>query len=295
MSLKNTVGVDHVVISVRDLDAAAVAWRGLGFTLSPPGIHSAHLGTGNYTLMLGDDYIELLGVLKPTDYNIPVQDFLRQREGLERTAFTAIDAAALVDELKARGAAATGPVEFGRPVKLPDGREIVAKFRTAYWPVDQRIGGMRLFACQHFTREAVWQPDLQRHANGAVRIAEIEIVATAPQATAAQLSAMIDQPIARDQDGALRVASGGDRADFIVATPAQFVARHPSVALDDVPSDAAVGLVLRVRDDAKLNTLAWPKGAWPKGAWPKGAILADGVVTVPPSAANGILLTLSEG
>jgi catechol 2,3-dioxygenase-like lactoylglutathione lyase family enzyme len=285
MPLKNTVGVDHVVITVRDLEAAAATWRGFGFTLSPPGVHSAHLGTGNYTLMLGEDYIELLGVLKPTDYNKPVQAFLANREGLERTAFTATDAADLVDELKARGIAATGPVDFGRPVKLADGTEIAAKFRTAYWPVDQRVGGMRLFACQHFTREAVWQPNLQRHANGAVRIAEIEIVTRDPLITSHELSTMVDEPSTNDPDGGRRIASGGGRADFVVLTRAQFIARHPTVALGDIPEEAAIGLVLRVRDDANLRAIALPAGA----------MINDGVMTVPPIAANGVLLSLSEG
>ena len=32
MALKNVVGLDHIVIVVRDLDAAAEHWRRLGFT-----------------------------------------------------------------------------------------------------------------------------------------------------------------------------------------------------------------------------------------------------------------------
>ena len=31
--------------------------------LSPPGTHSAKMGSGNYTIMLDPDYIELLGIL----------------------------------------------------------------------------------------------------------------------------------------------------------------------------------------------------------------------------------------
>ena len=61
MTFRHILGADHVVIAVRDLDAAAAQWRRLGFTLSPRGTHSPLLGTGNYTIMLEDDYLELLG------------------------------------------------------------------------------------------------------------------------------------------------------------------------------------------------------------------------------------------
>jgi catechol 2,3-dioxygenase-like lactoylglutathione lyase family enzyme len=285
MSLVNAIGVDHVVITVRDLDAAADLWQRLGFTLAPRGTHSAHLGTGNYTIMLGEDYIELLSVLTPTDYNAPVRAFLATREGLERTAFTAVDAGALVQELQARAIAATGPVEFGRPVILADGRETAAKFRTAYWPVDMRIAGMRLFACEHLTRAAVWRPELQTHANGATRIAEIEIVTADIEKTAAALCRQIDQSVVTDPDGAARVPSGGTRADFVILTKAMLAARHPGVVLDRFPDEAAIGLVLRVRDDNALRHLAQMPGA----------TLLGGVLVIPPAVANGVLLTLQEG
>jgi len=71
VALKNVIGIDHAVIMVRDLDKAAANWKQLGFTVSPRGTHSAHMGSGNYTIMLDPDYIELLGVLTPTEHNVP--------------------------------------------------------------------------------------------------------------------------------------------------------------------------------------------------------------------------------
>ncbi|MDU0961376.1 MAG: VOC family protein, partial [Bradyrhizobium sp.] len=41
MALKNVIGIDHAVVVVKDLDAAAETWKRLGFTLSPRGTHSA--------------------------------------------------------------------------------------------------------------------------------------------------------------------------------------------------------------------------------------------------------------
>jgi hypothetical protein len=69
VALKNVIGIDHAVIVVRDLDRAAENWKRLGFTVSPRGTHSAKMGSGNYTIMLDPDYMELLGVLVETDHN----------------------------------------------------------------------------------------------------------------------------------------------------------------------------------------------------------------------------------
>ena len=41
MPLKHILGLDHVVVTVRDLDASARQWQSLGFTVSPRGTHSA--------------------------------------------------------------------------------------------------------------------------------------------------------------------------------------------------------------------------------------------------------------
>ena len=76
MGLRHVIGLDHVVVSVRDLDAAAKAWRALGFTVSPRGTHSPHMGSANYTIMFGEDYMELLGVLTPTEHNAAMREWL---------------------------------------------------------------------------------------------------------------------------------------------------------------------------------------------------------------------------
>src|ERR1700749_5226634 len=119
--LKNIAGIDHAVVTVRQLDRAAESWKRLGFTLSPRGTHSAQMGTGNYTIMLDPDYIELLGVLAPTEHNAPTRALLEKREGIERVAFTAIDSAAGADGVRAKGYAPIGPTDFERPATMPKG------------------------------------------------------------------------------------------------------------------------------------------------------------------------------
>src|SRR3954466_6588143 len=177
---------------VQDLDKAAENYRQLGFTISPRGTHSAHMGTGNYTIMLAEDYMELLGVLNATEHNAPTRAYLEQTGGgIERVAFTTPDAAAGAAEIRGLGYAAIGPTDFERPVTMPDGRKSAAKFATFLWPVDEAPGGIRLFACQHKTRETVWIPQLQKHANTAKRIAEVMVVTPEPEGDAKHLARMI--------------------------------------------------------------------------------------------------------
>ncbi len=280
MSLNQVIGADHAVVAVRDLDAAADAWRRLGFTVSPRGTHSPHLGSGNYTIVFDVDYIELLGVLAETVHNAPTRAFLAKREGLERVAFTARDSAAAVDELRARGIAATGPVDFGRPVDLPDGSKSEARFRVMHWPVEERPGGLRIFACQHLTRETVWIKSLQTHANGARRLMEVEVLTADPKVAGTHMSRLIDRPVETMADGAVRVSSGGDRADFIFLDRAILARRHPGVALTGLPDEGAVGLRIGVVDAAAAAQAVGAAG-----------VRGEGGVTVPASAATGVMIT----
>jgi hypothetical protein len=277
--LKNVIGIDHAVIMVTDLDQAAANYKRLGFTVSPRGTHSAHMGSGNYTIMFNPDYMELLGVLTPTEHNAPARAYLEKcGEGIERVAFTAVDCANGAEEIRARGYPPVGPTDFERPVTLPNGTISSAKFRTFQWPTAEAPGGVRIFACQHKTRETVWIPELMQHANGAKRLKQVLIVAPEPAKEAAHLSRMIDHDVRNDADGAVAVPSGGDRADFVFLTRDQLGKRYPGVSLAGLSERGGAGLVIA----ADLAAAGKALGA-------TGVHSAGGVV-VPPAAGNGTLL-----
>ena len=279
MALKNVIGIDHAVVMVKDLDKAADNYRRLGFTLSPRGTHSAHMGSGNYTIMFDPDYMELLGVLTPTEHNAPARSFLEKRgEGIERIAFTAVDSAAGAEEIRARGYAPIGPTDFERPVTMPDGTLSAAKFRTFQWPTAEAPGGVRLFACQHKTRETVWIPELMKHANGAKRLKQVLIVTPEPSSDAAHLSRMIDIAGQSEPDGGVAVPSGGDRADFVFLTRDQLGKRHPEVSLAGLPERGGAGLVIA----ADIVSAKKALGAT--------GVRSGGGICVPPAAGNGTLL-----
>lgn len=279
MPLKHILGLDHVVVTVRDLDASARQWQSLGFTVSPRGTHSPILGSGNYTIMFGDDYVELLGILAETEHNKSTRDFLKEREGIERAAFTTDDAAAGADELKSRGLEALGPVHFGRPVDLPNGGKGEAKFNVFRWPLDENPGSLRIFACQHLTRETVWIPELQSHANGASRIIRVEVLADDAKAAAEHLSRLIDEPVKQQDDGWL-VPSGGKRADFLFYDAAGLAKRYPDAVRVGAGPGGAVAIVLASSDldgAAKaLGSVGFRHGA---------------AVSVPAASANGLIVS----
>src|SRR3954447_2307596 len=264
---------------VADLDQAAANWRRLGFSVSPRGTHSAKMGSGNFTIMLDPDYIELLGVLAETEHNAPTRTFLAKRgEGIERIAFTAVDSAAGAEEIRARGYEPVGPTDFERPVTMPDGSPSAAKFRIFLWPISEAPGGLRIFACQHKTRETVWIPELMRHANGAKRLKQVLVVSPEAARDAAHLARMIDRGVKAELDGAVTVASGSDRADFVFLTKDQLGRRYPGVSLAGLPERGGAGLVI-VADVAAAE----------KALGATGVKSAGGVVA-PPASGNGTML-----
>jgi len=284
VALKNLIGLDHAVVVVRDLDKAAENWKRLGFTISPRGTHSAKMGTGNTTIMLDPDYIELLGVLDETEHNAPTRAFVAKRgEGIERIAFTAVDSAAGAEEIRARGYAALGPTDFERPVTMPDGTQSAARFRTFQWPIEEAPAGLRIFACQHKTRETVWIPELMKHANGAKRLKQALIVSPEPGQDAAHLGRMTDRELKTAPDGAIAVPSGADRADFVFLTKDQLGGRYPDVSLAGLPERGGAGLVLATSDLAAAEKAVSSAGR-----------RSGGAVCVAPAAANGTLLVFVD-
>jgi catechol 2,3-dioxygenase-like lactoylglutathione lyase family enzyme len=284
VGLENIVGIDHAVVVVKDLDQAAAGWARLGFTLSPRGTHSAKLGSGNYTIMFGPDYIELLGVLAETEHNAPSRAFLAERgEGIERIAFTTIDAAAGAEEVSDLGLDAIGPIDFSRPVQLPGGGQSEAKFSIFQWPIKEAPAGLRIFACQHHTRAAVWIPELQHHANTATRLKRVIVLSPKPESDARHLIRLIEGELYTDPDGAVIVPSGSDRAEFAFVTRERLGELYPGVSLAGLPERGGAGLVVCVSDLAAAQQAA--------GA---SAVQIDAGVAVPPTVATGVLLIFAK-
>ncbi len=253
-------GIDHLVILVADLEAAAATYKRLGFTLSPRGLHSEHMGTGNYTIMLENDYFELLSVLSPTELNVSMRDWLDAGDGLYATALKTDDAAAMGRELAASGIGVMEPVSFQRPVDLPDGGTGEAAFTITRF---DDPGGVRdtLFGCQHLTRDTVWLPSLMMHANGATGIQAVDGVAGDLDVAADALAALFDaraewtgDAVRIDAKGTdIRLAEGDARGlplRFTGMTLAVSDLALTRAALKDVPHREADGAITVAPADA---------------------------------------------
>jgi hypothetical protein len=152
------LAIDHAVIAVRDLDAAAARFSQLGFTLTPRGHHS--IGSQNHCIMLASTYLELLAAPVAHPWLDYYRAFLEHAEGFAALALSTDDADGSYRQLKERGIAARPPMDLARPV---DGG--VARFRLV-----QIENLPQMFICQHLTRDLVWRREWQRHANGATEL-----------------------------------------------------------------------------------------------------------------------------
>jgi len=272
-------GIDHCMIVVRDLEAAAARYQRLGFTLTPRGIHSSYMGTGNHCIMFQEDYLELLGVLTATDANFArLKSLERDGEGLKELALAGPSADAARDAFAAAELDPLPAIEFSRPVDLPTGpRE--AKFRVTRLPYN-RLPGLNLFMCQHYTRNLVWLPQYQSHANGVHAIAGLVVAVADPALAAVPYARLLRTSVVTAGDGSARVKIG--RAELRFVTSAMLATQFPNVRFRSSPAFVAA-LALATDDPGKAALHLTQAGVPHERA-------GDGAVEVPPDEACGVMV-----
>jgi catechol 2,3-dioxygenase-like lactoylglutathione lyase family enzyme len=219
-------GVDHVMVLVSDLDAMSRRYSALGFTLSPRGTHSPHMGSANYTIIFPDDYLELLGIVAETPHNADKRQILAERgDGIAAIACRIEDARLARASLAELGISASEAIEFSRPLPLPDGSSGVAAFAvTQFAPGEAPRGDM--FMCQHKTRDMVWRPELMAHANGAQAIAAIVVASPTPEPTAHGFARLFAGGKVSPTAEGFSVATGEASAKILCMTPEALAARY---------------------------------------------------------------------
>lgn len=195
--MSSTPGIDHIVLCVHDLEAARDRFRSMGFTLTPPATHP--FGTGNSLAQFGSSFVELLSVVDagriPPHSNQRFSfaahnaDFLSRVEGMSMLVISSEDARA--DEARWREAGLTTfePVYFERAARLPDGSEAKVAFTIAF-VLSEDMPGAVFFCCQQHAPDAFWQPQYQRHANGALDFASVILATETPRRHAAFFEAL---------------------------------------------------------------------------------------------------------
>src|SRR5262245_59456981 len=112
--------VDHAILFVRNLDAAAAKYRRLGFTLTEQYTHPLG-GFSNINLMFEDDYVELLLPVQPTDRNLSrFREMDRAGEGLKDMSLRVPDSPSAQRAYANAGLPSLPPADIGRPVTRPD-------------------------------------------------------------------------------------------------------------------------------------------------------------------------------
>ena len=149
------------------------------------------------------------------------QAFLEKREGFSMLVLASKDAAADAAEFKRLGLDAYDVFKFGREATLPDGSKARVDFSLAF-VTEPSMPEAVFFTCQQHAPQYFWRPEYQRHANGAIRIAEVVMSAGDPARYQSFFSRLMGE-------SATTIArwAGGRRGRRAVDDPGSFGAGAP--------------------------------------------------------------------
>jgi catechol 2,3-dioxygenase-like lactoylglutathione lyase family enzyme len=267
-------GLDHLILGVRDLDAARAQWARLGFNSTPRGRHVGW-GTANHCLMLEEGYIELLGIVDPAQFTNGLDRFLEQRQGLLGLALGTADPDATYAAWLRAGLAPSPPRALGRLVELPGG-DVELRFRNVMLE-RQATAGVGMFATAHLTPELLRRPAWTSHPNGALALVSCTIVARDPAPVAEAMGRIFGSSVLTRTDkvtavqtgtAVLLVAGEGDAGQlhpgFDIEAPDDMPLLQVMAVMVDDPDRAAAFLELQgvpYRRDAARAVLVQPENA----------------------------------
>ena len=264
--------IDHVVLTVRDLDAAAITYQRLGFTLTPRAAHDDQMGTSNRLAQFrGRNFIELLEVDRPETLarhdlaaSPPFFSFgdhnriaMRDREGLSMLVFASDDARADISSFAAAGLATFAPFDFERQAQLPDGRKVTVAFSLGFIQ-SREMPNVAFFVCQNRAQDYFWKPEYQSHANGATRIAAVYLSSPAPERDAAFVSKMFGGEVS-SVVGGFKVMCGPSQ-ELRVLTPQAIGERDRSLEWPAMSTPVLAGIALATDSKQRRTSAADAKG-----------------------------------
>lgn len=249
-------GLDHIVHAVRDLDAAVGLYRGLGFQVGARNHHPPSWGTQNHIIQLPGTFIELLAVADASgiaphssrhfSFGAFNRDFLARGQGLSMLVLEGRGTAD-ADEFRAEGIGDFEVYEFEREGKRPDGMVVKVAFALAF-ASDPRAHDIGFFTSFQHYPENFWDPAFQVHANTALGVAGVVLVAQVPGDHARFLAGFTGVASHMTANG---VTIKTPRGDIEVVTPATFVERF-GVSAPDVSGGARLAALRFLVTDASL-------------------------------------------
>ena len=279
MSRSGITGVDHILLAVRDLDAAGLGWTRLGFTLSPRGKHLGR-GTGNYCIMFPRDYVELFGIIGPERVNPEYTQFLAAGEGPMKLAWATADSASAAAAMNGLGLHPDAPRDLGRQLELPEGT-VVPRFKIVALPADE-TPALSSFLCEQLTPDLMRRPEWLAHPNGATGLTGVTIVVddTAPLYDAYER--LFGPAALHTTDDVLTVRVGRQRILF--AEIEDFAVMYPEVELDTPAAPPFIAVLTLSVADAGVTIDHLTNWQIPHEA------VDDRRVLVPAGEANGAIL-----
>ncbi len=221
-------GIDHLVLCVRDLEAARRHYQAMGFTMTPPAQHP--FGTGNSNIQLNGSFLEVLTVMAPQDivehtpggfsFSAFNRDFLSRREGFSMLVMESSDPDADQTRFASRHLQTYAPFEFSRQAKQPDGSQATVGFSLRF-ATDPGMPDAAFFTCHQHAPELFWKLEYQTHANTAHSVAEVVIVSDHPSSHSAFLRGFTGASAVADTACGLVVETARGRISVMRATDYQ--------------------------------------------------------------------------
>ncbi|HJY78302.1 MAG TPA: VOC family protein [Burkholderiales bacterium] len=241
--------LDHAGIAVRNLDAGRQAFLRLGFTLTQRSHHQGSRtpggpiepwGSANHCAMLSQGYLEVVGLVDAAKFS-NVKGMVARYEGAHIVAFRPRSVAAAYDTLTKASLPVDAPRDLERMAPYgPDAAESRrVAFRNMY--LTKSIFTEAQFQyTEHLTRDAMWQPHLLVHPNGALALQTVFLCAPEPQATAQKLAPMLGVVPGGAASGEWQLAFSN--SSIRVLSPAAWARWAPDAPLPPLPAPVGVGI-----------------------------------------------------
>ena len=216
--------IDHLVLAVPDLAAAAATYRALGFSVGTRNRHP--WGTENHVVQLEGAFLEIIGLaddyVAPAPHH-PAAPFAAEVEaaasrggGLILVALRSEDAAAESRRLSAAGLGSGRMLHFGRTAETIEGERRELSFTLAF--ADRpALPGAGFFFCQHGRPEHFWSAAAQVHANGARSLGAVTLCLDLPSPRAVEIAILCDTA-AEGKADRISIPTGG--GEIHLRTPA---------------------------------------------------------------------------
>jgi hypothetical protein len=235
--------LDHVSHFVPDLGAATRTLNALGFAVTPESAQQTQdgpAGTSNICVMLEHGYLEFLAPTADTPNAQRLRATMSRYDGVHLACFGTPDAQGEHRRLAGHGFSPQPLVSLSRQVEARE----TARFSVVR-PAPDAMPEGRIQFVQHFTPEVIWRAEHLRHANDALKLACLFVVAEDPVAASARwgrFAALLPRPAGP------YVHLATSRGHVLIGKRAHFAA-----LLGDAPSAPGLaGYALECRDTAML-------------------------------------------